>query len=302
MTTKLQQAAARATMCLENPLISAPFPEETIAAITAITTMSRDEYLACVEHEQAIARSKCERELVRLDEELVRLDLSRLDEKDVGKAKDTFNARAVLAPLRILSRKATATTSSTQAFIRAAADGRMDVILRLLEDPLIDPSADYDAAIRYASTNGHANVVAVLLADSDPSANDNVAIRTASRNGHVDVVKVLLADARVDPSADKNFAIVTASIDGNTEIVKLLLTDPRTDPSADNNAAIRAASRHGHVDVVKVLLADSRTDPSANNNEAIRIASKNGHVDVVKVLLADPRVDPVCIKWPCRRC
>ena len=278
---KLQQAVARVTLCLENPLISAPFPEETIAANT---TMTREEFIACVEHEQAIARSKCEQELVRLDTELAKDEGD--DEGDVG----TFNARAVLAPLRILSTPTT--TIDKNAFIRAATAGHVDVVLRMLEDPLIDPSADYDAAIRYASINGHVGVVTVLMADSDPSAKDNAAICTASRNGHVEVVKVLLTDARVDPSADNNAAIRGASHNGHTDVVKLLLADDRVDPSALDNEAIRGASAYGCSDVVDVLLADDRVDPSAINNQAIRGASRNGHVDVVTLLLADDRVDP----------
>ena len=61
----------------------------------------------------------------------------------------------------------------------------------------------------------------------DPSAQDNRAIRWASYNGHIEVVKLLLTDKRVDPSADDNIAIRWASENGHTEVVKLLLTDKR---------------------------------------------------------------------------
>ena len=49
-------------------------------------------------------------------------------------------------------------------------------------------------------------VVKLLLTDKrvNPSANNNFAIRWASRNGHTKVVKLLLADERVDPSANDN--------------------------------------------------------------------------------------------------
>ena len=73
----------------------------------------------------------------------------------------------------------------------------------------------------------------------DPSANSNYAIRWASANGHIDVVRLLLSDKRVDPSADNNIAIRCASEHGHTEVVKLLLSDRRVDPSDDNNVAIR---------------------------------------------------------------
>ena len=71
----------------------------------------------------------------------------------------------------------------------------------LLADPRVRlaPSADDNEAIRWASGNGHADVVRLLLADSrvDPNARDNEAIRCASQYGHADVVRLLLADPRV---------------------------------------------------------------------------------------------------------
>jgi len=80
----------------------------------------------------------------------------------------------------------------------------------------VNPSANHNYAISYASENGHTEVVKVLLADPrvDPSAHDNYAIRVASANGHTDVVKVQTLPfgiAKPDPSALTNFAIRLAS-------------------------------------------------------------------------------------------
>jgi len=203
MPTKLeiQQESQRVMQCLEDPLISAAFPEEICAA----TTISRDEYLTCVAHEQALARCKCEQELVRLDEGIARLDegIARLDEArlDEGTLESfdiSFNTCEVLAALRFLYENR-----------------------RINVDALID-----------AAKTGQASVVEMLLAFVDPSANRNEAIRWASVNGHSDVVKVLLADSRVDPAAYDNEAIRWASADGRTDVVKLLIADLRVDPSA----------------------------------------------------------------------
>src|SRR3972149_10202393 len=56
---------------------------------------------------------------------------------------------------------------------------------------------------------GDSEIVELLLVDPlvDPSAKNNHAIRFASGNGHDKVVELLLADSRVDPSAVNNFAI-----------------------------------------------------------------------------------------------
>jgi hypothetical protein len=79
----------------------------------------------------------------------------------------------------------------------------------LLKEPLVDPCADNDYAIRWASWNGHVEGVKLLLNDprADLSADRNYAICLASRGGHVDVVKLLLDDPRIDPSGDINRAI-----------------------------------------------------------------------------------------------
>ncbi len=106
----------------------------------------------------------------------------------------------------------------------------------------------------------------------DPSADDNGAISWASRNGHTSIVKLLLEDPRVNPSANNNEAIRLASEDGHTSTVKVLLEDPRIDPSASNNYAIRWALRNIHVDIVKMLLEDERIDLSADDKKALASA------------------------------
>ena len=57
--------------------------------------------------------------------------------------------------------------------------------------------------------NGYLEIVQELLKDNrvDPSANNNDAIQWASGNGHLEVVEELLKDNRVDPSANDNYAI-----------------------------------------------------------------------------------------------
>jgi len=177
-------------------------------------------------------------------------------------------------------------------FIKAVKNGDLEKVKSLLL--VINPSRNDNKAIRYASSNGHAEVVKLLLADPrvDPSVYDNYSIRYASLNDHVEVVKLLLADPRVDPSVNDNYAIQSASRNGHIEVVKLLLSDPRVDPSLYDNESIRCTSSNGHTEIVKLLLADARVDPSAVLNYSIRSASLNGHVEVIKALLNDPRVNP----------
>jgi hypothetical protein len=69
-------------------------------------------------------------------------------------------------------------------------------------------------------------VLLVLLQDSrvDPTACDNYAIRMASRRGHVEVVRVLMRDPRVNPAA-RNCAFRDALEKGQVEVAKVLLED-----------------------------------------------------------------------------
>ena len=49
----------------------------------------------------------------------------------------------------------------------------------------------------------------------NPAAQGNRAVVYASCNGHTDTVQLLMADPRVDPSADEDDAVVYASMDGS---------------------------------------------------------------------------------------
>ena len=94
-------------------------------------------------------------------------------------------------------------------------------------------------------------------------------LRYASENGHSEVVRELLKDSRVDPSADNNYAIQRASKNGHLEVVRELLKDSRVDPSAYDNCAIKVAREKGYRDIVRELLKDSRVDSldkSQHNN------------------------------------
>jgi hypothetical protein len=188
------------------------------------------------------------------------------------------------------------------ALLRAAANGRADVVDYLIRYAMFDPSCDGNFAILLAVENGHLAVVERLLQDErvDPSADGNLAIRLAAGNGHLAVVERLLQDKRVDPSAEDNpirgapvdnDAVRRAAEQGHLAVVERLLQDERVDPSADGNDAVQMAARNGHLAVVDRLLLDKRVDPSSDNNNAVRWAAINGHLAVVDQLLEDDRVD-----------
>ena len=95
--------------------------------------------------------------------------------------------------------------------IWASENGYLQNVQKLLRDNRVNPSANDNNAIRWAS-KGHSGVVKELLKESvDPSANHDYAIRYASNYRHLKVVEELLKDNRVDPSANDNYAIQWAS-------------------------------------------------------------------------------------------
>ena len=75
----------------------------------------------------------------------------------------------------------------------------IDLLVRLLQVPFMDPAAWYNRAIIFAALFGRREIVQFLLQDPrvDPSSSNNTAIRLASQNGHHAVVQALLQDPRV---------------------------------------------------------------------------------------------------------
>jgi ankyrin repeat protein len=150
---------------------------------------------------------------------------------------------------------------------------------RELQSQYVKDRTKYDNlpdVIRNSNCDKFINNVKWLLDQGiDPAADDNYAIKLASSNGHTEIVRLLLDDPRVDPAASANYAIKLASANGYTEVVKLLLDDPRVDPSANDNYAIHAASLMGHTYVVKLLSGDPRFDLTANT-DYIRYVSAIG--------------------------
>jgi hypothetical protein len=119
--------------------------------------------------------------------------------------------------------------NNNKAICWAAADGRLEIVNKLLQDPRVDPGARNNLAIEFAADYGHLAVVNRLLQDPrvDPGRHYSATIRWASLHGHLAIVNRLLEDPRVDPSAEHNDAILWASENGHIEVVKRLLQDER---------------------------------------------------------------------------
>ncbi len=170
------------------------------------------------------------------------------------------------------------------------------------------------AALLEAATNGHAEIVATLLAaGQNPSVLiDSRVMGNAARNGHVDVVRALLSagadplvatgaigaaaelghtrvvtlllNAGVDPYPSR--ALGKAAFNGHADVVAVLLT-----AGADPNAALGQAAMNGYAEIVALLL-DAGANPNGDRTFALRVAAENGHAEAVITLL-EAGADPV---------
>jgi len=93
--------------------------------------------------------------------------------------------------------------------------------------------------------------------------NNNICIRWATANGHLNVVEYLLQEPDlIDPSVCSDYCIRTACEKGYTRIVTALLKDPRVNPGTHINFPLRIASKNKHKEIVRLLVIDKRVNSS----------------------------------------
>lgn len=91
-----------------------------------------------------------------------------------------------------------------------------------------DTPATPEYVFIYACYRGDLEVVREMLKQGvDPTANKNKAIGYASFAGNTEIVKLLLSDIRVNPIDNCNYALEIAVQTGKIEVVDLLLGDIR---------------------------------------------------------------------------
>ncbi len=120
-----------------------------------------------------------------------------------------------------------------------------------------------------AAPAGHLKTVAGLLASSMTPLNSNSLIAAAS-NGHFDVVKLLLQVPGC--ASDISWALQFAAANGPLEIAKIVLSVSGS--KAVVSAALQYAAQNDHQDIVKLLLPAS--DPKADDSRALRYAAQDG--------------------------
>ena len=169
---------------------------------------------------------------------------------------------------------------------------KMLVMKRELEEQLID-----------SSTFGDVDVVGRLLSlgvdkDCESDSGDGsgyeggTPLYWAATNGHADVVRLLLdAGADLDKAdVDGETPLYWASVKDHRDVVKMLL-DAGADPDLANNkdekTPLYQAAESGLEEVVKLLL-HAGADPNKHDEEGITPiykAVQNGHMEIAKLLI-----------------
>lgn len=168
----------------------------------------------------------------------------------------------------------------------AATFGRVNQVKDLLKNPNVDPGALDNEALRYASANGHLEVVDMLLRwkrhnlKLDPQVNGNEALLSAIKGKHAQVALRLIQDDRVQPIA-QSFAMAKRLVKrGLISVMEALLKSEKIDPAISHeritNFPIQYAMRLGNIPMVNVLLSHKKVNPFADK--------KNGYYNLERYL------------------
>jgi ankyrin repeat protein len=152
-----------------------------------------------------------------------------------------------------------------------------------------------------ASSNGHAAVVAALLAHKATDVNQartdtgSTPLYMASQKGHAAVVEALLAHEATEVNQARtntgSTPLFVASQQGHAAVVKALLAHEATEVNqarTDNGSTpLFQASQHGHAAVVAALIkrGASATQPMTHNVTPLMVAAHFGRRECVELLL-----------------
>lgn len=145
---------------------------------------------------------------------------------------------------------------------------RIDYVTKIKVSALvIKRFIPYMSAMELAFQNG-----------ADVHAHDNAALRWASENGHVPVVEFLLQHGAIID----DYSLLVAANNGHLPVVRVLVKHGVS--VRDGNEALWKAAANGHLDVVEFLVQHG-ANIHFDDNKPLRIASMFGRLHIVKFLV-----------------
>ncbi|AGH97872.1 ankyrin repeat domain-containing protein [Micavibrio aeruginosavorus] len=174
-----------------------------------------------------------------------------------------------------------------QKFIDAAQNGDMDRVQSIIQKGSIDFTADdrvcYGTALIHAASNGHIDIVRLLIAhDAAIDSINESALRCAAAKSRIDIVRLLI-ERGVNIHANNGAALRHAAENGQIDILRLLIKHG-ADITANDSWALREAAANGHIKIAR-LLVKRGADINTKDSWALRLAIKNGHIAIVKLLI-----------------
>ena len=158
--------------------------------------------------------------------------------------------------------------------------------IQMMIDLGADVHADDDYALRWASENGHLEVVEFLVGIGfDIHANNDYAFRIASENGHVEVVKFLVKIG-ADIHASNDYALRLASANGRLEVVMFLVEKVGVKFNVHSICdALQWARQYEHMDVVHYLDGKGVKDNVDDDYPSSSSTSEIWHLDMVLMMI-----------------
>ncbi|KAK2739083.1 hypothetical protein FQN55_009616 [Onygenales sp. PD_40] len=155
------------------------------------------------------------------------------------------------------------------------------------------------SALQFASKNGHAVVVNLLLRWNAAVPGDQWPLLDAITNAREEVVKLLLENDCFDPNKRGPFGrtpLAVATSYGHWGVVKLLLDKIKAGTESEiksGSIALYLAAEQGHEDTVKLLLDADVFDPNSNDFMPIVAACRSGREGVVRLFLEKMDTNPI---------
>ena len=191
--------------------------------------------------------------------------------------------------------KRTALKFDSLALLLASWAGHLDVLESIVDTGLAFSPQDLSQALRYASMQGHEEVVSFLIKKlsnlTQDLAWDSALLCRAAEVGY-HAIASMFVEAGVDVNATHlgTSPLQLASRNGHDSIVLKLLchgADPNSRSAKDPCKAIQLAASKGYTAVLKhVLHYDADIDVIDDTNRTtLHLASTIGHQEIVKLLL-----------------
>jgi ankyrin repeat protein len=166
----------------------------------------------------------------------------------------------------------------------ACFNGKLETALKLLEKGA-NPAMSNEEGLTplcAAASNGHVNIVKLLLPLPGVNVNCQMTLNQAAQKGYAKVVELLLEAGASNADGSFECALLKACVNGHTKVVKVLLKHvTNLGPQL-----LLESSALGFVDIVELLLSH-QCSPNADDHGDFPLyhAARHGNVKIVQLLL-----------------